>query len=96
MYAVNIRFSIKPDRVEEFIPLVRANANWSLLMEPECEIADVCRHSARPDFVFVYEVYQSEAGFNLHRQSEHYKIFSVATDDMLLDKQVLTFDDVTR
>lgn len=96
MYAVCVTFQIKPEQLEVFMPLMQQQAQNSLAQEAGCQQFDVCTDAARPNEVFLYEIYDDSAAFQLHLASEHFKTFDVAVADMLADKQVKTYTQVQR
>lgn len=93
MYVVTVLFRVQPDRMEDFLPLMIENARQSLEHEQGCRQFDVCRDG---DEVFLYEVYQDAAAFDLHLQSPHFRTFNAATSSMVAQKDVRLFDEVFR
>lgn len=91
MYAVVVSFQIIPARIDGFLPLMLENARLSLADEPGCERFDVCTDPARPYEVFLYELYQDRAAFDLHLQSDHFKSFDEKVAGMIEEKTVSTF-----
>ncbi len=77
--------------MEAFLPLMLENARASVADEPDCHQFDVCTDPARPDSVFLYELYTDLAGFDAHRQTPHYKRFDGAVAAMIEAKDVRTF-----
>lgn len=95
MYAVTVQFTLKSGQQEAFLPLMVENARTSLLEESGCLQFDVLRGGAA-DVVFLYEIYEDRAAFDLHLQSAHFKSFDAAVGDMVADKIIQTFDEVIR
>ncbi len=93
MYVVTVTFHIKDGQIDDFMPLMIQNAQTSLTDEDECYQFDVCRDNHE---VFLYEVYESRAAFDLHLKSEHFLTFDAAVADMLEAKVVRVFDEVHR
>lgn len=94
MYVVAVTLKIDPAHREAFRGLMQTNAETSLQVEPGCRQFDVCRDSAEPDTVFLYEVYDDRAAFDAHLASAHFKTFDAAVAQMVLAKQINTFDQV--
>ncbi len=94
MLAVVVTFQIKPERIEDFMPLMRDNANASLNREAGCHQFDICTDRQRPNEVFLYELYSDSAAFDAHLQSPHYHEFDAGTADMIEEKRVLTYEKV--
>ncbi|MDJ0859117.1 MAG: putative quinol monooxygenase [Dinoroseobacter sp.] len=94
MYAVTVTFGLRPGGAEEFMPKVLQNARTSLLEEPGCMRFDVCTDTARPDSVFLYELYYNREMFDRHLASKHYEAFSKDVEDLVIEKDVQTFAQV--
>ncbi|MEM1273322.1 MAG: putative quinol monooxygenase [Pseudomonadota bacterium] len=90
-FVVLVRFEIKADSLEAFMPLVVANARSSLREEPGCERFDVVTDPDRPCHVLLYEVYKDPAAFAIHLHSAHFEHFDIAVADMVADKSVETW-----
>lgn len=88
MYVVTVGFDIQPARLAEFLPLMRENARASVENEPGCRQFDVCIDPARPASVFLYEVYDDRAAFEVHLASAHFRRFDAAVRDMVANKTV--------
>ncbi|WP_099824256.1 putative quinol monooxygenase [Oceaniglobus indicus] len=94
MFAVLVDFHIKPDRIADFIPLVRENAAASLRNEQGCHRFDVLTDPDHPGDVFLYELYTDLAAFHAHLETAHFKTFDEAGFTMIDTKQVRTFRQV--
>ena len=90
-YVVTVHFEIEPDRLDAFMPLMRANAEASVRDEPGCRRFDVCVDPDDPTHVFLYEVYDDRAAFDAHLASVHFKEFDAAVAPMLAAKAVAPF-----
>ncbi|MFT5742578.1 MAG: autoinducer 2-degrading protein [Paracoccaceae bacterium] len=93
-YAVVVTFKIKPDAMEEFAPLMQANAGASLFDEDGCHQFDVATDPGRPNEVFLYEIYTDRAAFDAHLASPHFKTFDMAVADMIALKDLRTYAQV--
>jgi len=91
MYVVCVEFVIGADRVAQFLPLMRANARASREREPGCRQFDVCIDPQRPERVFLYELYDDRAAFDLHMQTEHFRSFDATARSMIVSKAVSTW-----
>ncbi len=92
-FAVTVAFEIDEKQVAAFLPLMLENAQVSVRDEPGCLRFDVLlpsRPLAKP-VVFLYEIYESRAAFDLHLASPHFLYFDHSTRDMILSKSVDTF-----
>ncbi len=91
MYAVTVVFQIKAETVEDFLPLMIANAEASLKDEPGCRQFDVCTDPDRPGDVFLYELYDDADAFQAHLQTPHFKSFDANVAGMIAQKTVRTY-----
>ena len=90
-FAVVVTFQIKPGQMAAFMPLMEQNAATSLALEPGCHQFDVATDAARPDEVFLYEIYTDAGAFEAHLASAHFKAFDAAVSPMIADKVVKTY-----
>lgn len=91
MYAVVVKFEIRPDAMAEFMPLMIENARASLREEEGCHQFDVCTDDQRPNEVFLYEIYSDASAFEAHKVTPHFRKFDTTTTAMIVSKSVQTF-----
>ena len=91
MFAVTVTFEVFEERMQDFLPLMRRNAETSLSQEPGCTQFDVCVDPSRPNEVFLYELYADAAAFDVHLNSPHFMDFYVKTNPMIASKALKTF-----
>jgi autoinducer 2-degrading protein len=91
MYIVTVEFTVKPDRIAAFMPLMVENARASREREPGCRQFDVCVDPEAAHRVFLYEVYDDRRAFDTHLASAHFKTFDAAVGDMVAQKKVRTY-----
>ncbi len=91
-YAVTVEFEIAPDRWDEFMPLMTTNAEASRRDETGCRRFDVCVPRDGGTRVFLYEIYDSEAAFQLHLKAPHFLAFSAATKEMITGRKIVALD----
>lgn len=96
MFAITVTFTVRAGQVDFFLPLVHQNARTSMTKEPGCIQFDVCYDKARPNMVFLYEVYDNEAAFQAHLASAHYAEFQKAVVDMVSHKDIHSYARVLR
>jgi (4S)-4-hydroxy-5-phosphonooxypentane-2,3-dione isomerase len=82
------RFTIKSDRMGEFMEHVLRQRDNCLAQESGCEHFDVLRCSETSSEILLYEIYTDQAAIKAHRQTPHYAEFKAATAD-LVEKLVL-------
>lgn len=91
MFAVIVTFQIAPGQMQAFMPLMVANAHASLTDEAGCRQFDVATDPARPEEVFLYELYADKAAFDQHLKSPHFKAFDAETAQMIKSKTLATY-----
>ena len=94
MFAVCVEFEIEPARMEQFLPLMHQQAVNSLEREAGCLRFDVLTDPARPNLVFLYEIYADAAAFDVHLQSEHFHTFDGEVAPMVTGKSVRTYSTI--
>jgi len=94
-FAVCVTFIVKAGQMDVFLPLMVANAHTSLHDEAGCLQFDVLTDPARPDEVFLYEIYKDADAFDLHLASMHFKIFETAVENLIFEKVVKTYVQVS-
>ena len=83
MFVVTVDFTLDPAQRDAFLPLMLENAARSREDEPGCRQFDVCIDPARPDRVFLYELYDDAAAFDAHLAAPHVRAFAAATATMI-------------
>ena len=91
MYIVAVRFEISPEHAASFRAAVSKNAAASEATEPGCRQFDAC-FNADGTNCFLYEVYQDEAAFGVHRASAHFATFSQAIEGSVVNKRLELYD----
>jgi (4S)-4-hydroxy-5-phosphonooxypentane-2,3-dione isomerase len=91
-YVVTVEFDIDPAQLAAFMPLMSESAKASLRDEKGCRHFDVCRPRDVPNRVFLYEIYDDEAAFQAHLQTDHFKAFAAATKDMITARRIVACD----
>ena len=88
MLAVCVDFEIEPARLDEFMLIMHRNAAASLANEAGCHQFDITQNPQTPTKIFLYELYDDAAAFELHKQADHYLEFNAACDGMIVAKSV--------
>lgn len=94
MYAVCVTFHVHPDAVAQFLPRMHQQARDSLSKEVGCHQFDVCMDESNPGKVFLYEIYENQAAFELHSVSDHFLSFASDVADYVVGKEVDTYSTV--
>merc|ERR1719512_60378 len=66
-YAVNLKFSIKPERREDFFTLIRDNQKKTLDLEPAALQYVVGEDVDTPNTFYIHEEFIGSEGFDAHR-----------------------------
>ena len=88
MFIVTVTFEVLPEKAEDFHAAVLAQARTSLLKEQACHRFDVCVDPKRPERIFLYEVYDDEAAFQAHLDTDHFKTFTPTVEPWVQEKTV--------
>ena len=96
MFAVVVKFKLKPESKDRFLALMRENATTSVRDEPGCHQFDVATDPDRPEEVFLYELYTDPTAFEEHQQTTHFMLFDDATSAMIAEKQIQTYRTVAQ
>lgn len=91
MYVVTVSFEIHPGQGARFLEQMRRQAADSLAKEPGCHRFDVCIDPEARERVFLYELYEDRAAFDLHLASEHFRAFDAEVAEMVRTKTVQTW-----
>ena len=90
-YVIWVDFEVDPLCMDEFMALLRDNAQTSLLLESGCRRFDVLVPLPLHDAVSLYEIYDNEAAFQAHLASSHYRSFAEAVAATVRRKEVRAF-----
>ena len=74
-FGVIVQAEIEPDRMAEFIEMIKNNAEKSR-KEPGCLRFDVLRCQEEPNKFFFYELYKNPSAINYHKEQDHYKAWA--------------------
>ena len=72
MISIFVTIQIKPGFRERFIEASLGDAQGSVRDEPGCFRFDILQADSDPNRFHLYEVYESEAAVDAHRQAPHY------------------------
>ena len=73
MFTVMVTLDVIPEKIDEFVEGIHANALASLGDEPGCLRFDVQRDAQNPYRFYFYEIYRDEDAFRVdHRSASHY------------------------
>ena len=89
MFLVAVTFHIAPARADEFLARVQQQATDSLT-ETGCSRFDVWQAPGDATTVFLYEIYDDRAAFDVHLGSPHFLAFDAEVASWVTDKKVET------
>lgn len=78
-----VEVNVKPERLTDFLELIKYDAEHSENDEPGCLRFDVLRDSEDPHKFYYYEVYRDESARMAHRETPHFKKYAEESADML-------------
>ena len=88
MFSVVVQLQVRPERREEFLAAIRANARASVRDEPGCVRFDVSEVAGQepgaPVRFVLYELYTDEAAFDAHRAAPHFADWRAAAAAVLV------------
>ena len=90
-YAIIVEFDLAEGAFEQFHALVVTNANASEQDEPGCQRFDVLVPKDAADKVVLYEVYDDEAAFQAHLETDHFKAFAVAIEGLETARRIYEY-----
>jgi autoinducer 2-degrading protein len=82
MYVNAVDLDIVPAEREKYLAAITENGA-AAAKEPGCRRFDILNLASDPNHFFLYEVYESEAAFKAHRETEHFKKYMAATANMV-------------
>jgi len=84
MYVTLVHVKVKPENVDAFINVTRANHNGSV-KEPGNKRFDVLQSTDDPAEFILYEAYASEEDAKAHKETAHYKAWKEAVADWMAE-----------
>ena len=83
--AVDIR--IKPEHVDKFMAAILANGKAARETEPGCRGFEILVDPEDRTHVMLYETYDSEAAFQAHQQTAHFKHYLETAVPLLASRE---------
>jgi quinol monooxygenase YgiN len=90
-FVVIPEFVVKPDRIDAFLGLARADAGRSVADEPGCRQFDVLQTEGAPLHVLSYEAHDSRAAFEAHPQTPRLARFREGFPALVLEERPVRF-----
>ena len=73
MFSLMVQVQVDPERRQEFLAAITANAEASVRDEPGCLRFDVCSVEGDESRFVFYELYRDAAAFDDHRAAPHFR-----------------------
>ena len=88
MHVVTVIFEVDPARIEEFRTAMLQQARNSLEREDGCRQFDVCADPEHAERIFLYEIYDDAAAFDLHLARAHFHDFDETVRPWVRSKEI--------
>ena len=82
MFVNAVDLDIVPAERENYLAAITENGA-AAAKEPGCRRFDILSLASDPNHFLLYEVYDNEAAFKAHRETEHFKKYAAATANMV-------------
>jgi quinol monooxygenase YgiN len=86
MFSLMVQMRVRPERRDEFLAGMAANAEASARDEPGCLRFDVCSVESDPNRFVLYELYTDAAAFAAHKASPHFAQWRAIAEQVLVDQ----------
>jgi autoinducer 2-degrading protein len=86
MFVNAVDLDIVPAEHDNFLAAIKENGA-AAAKEPGCKRFDILNLGSDPNHFFLYEVYDNEAAFKAHRETEHFKKYAAATAKMVAKRE---------
>ncbi len=83
MLVLHVTVDVKPEKVQEFLDVVKYDAEHSEKDEPGCMRFDVLQDKENPLRYYFYEVYRDEAALQAHRKAPHFQLWAQKNPELL-------------
>ncbi|MDK3256519.1 putative quinol monooxygenase [Blastococcus capsensis] len=84
MFSLLVQMEVRPDRREEFLAGIAANAEASVRDEPGCLRFDVCSVEGDENRFLLYELYTDAAAFAAHKAAPHFARWRTVAEQVLV------------
>ncbi len=80
MIVLSVTLQVVPGRLEEFLAVIRENAERSVADEPGCLSFEVAQDLVDDHHFLLHELYEDEAAVQAHRTTPHFAAWRRAVD----------------
>ncbi|HET7886217.1 MAG TPA: putative quinol monooxygenase [Bradyrhizobium sp.] len=86
MFVNAVDLDIVPAERDSFLAAIKENGA-AAAQEPGCKRFDIVNLNSDPNHFFLYEVYDNEAAFKAHRETDHFKKYMATTGKMVAKRE---------
>jgi quinol monooxygenase YgiN len=86
MFVNAVDLDIVPAERDKYLAAITENGA-AAAKEPGCKRFDIVNLNSDPNHFFLYEVYDNEAAFKAHRETEHFKKYMATTGKMVAKRE---------
>jgi (4S)-4-hydroxy-5-phosphonooxypentane-2,3-dione isomerase len=86
--AESLYINAVPGQIENYLAALKENGAAAVQGEPGCREFNITVSQKDPNHVFIFEVYDSAAAFDAHRQTDHFKKYAASTKDLVAKREV--------
>jgi (4S)-4-hydroxy-5-phosphonooxypentane-2,3-dione isomerase len=88
LYINAVDIDVVPGQIENYLAALKENGAAAVQGEPGCREFNITVSQKDPNHVFIFEVYDSAAAFDAHRQTDHFKKYAASTKDLVAKREV--------
>ncbi|MBY4678160.1 putative quinol monooxygenase [Marinobacterium arenosum] len=92
MYCIFIKVELKEGAKAEYLKIISENAAASVRDEPGCHQFDVLEDREAPNLNYLYELYESPAALQTHKETAHYLKDRPRINELIARQTVLRAD----
>jgi (4S)-4-hydroxy-5-phosphonooxypentane-2,3-dione isomerase len=86
MFSLTVQIQVDPERRDEFLAAITANAEASVRDEPGCLRFDVSAVEGDENRFVFYELYRDAAAFEEHRAAPHFRTWRGVADRTVVEQ----------
>ena len=84
MFSLMVQMQVRPERREEFLAGMAANAEAAVRDEPGCLRFDVCSVDSDENRFVLYELYTNADAFAVHKASPHFAQWRTVAEQVVV------------
>jgi (4S)-4-hydroxy-5-phosphonooxypentane-2,3-dione isomerase len=82
-YINAVDIDVVPGQIDNYLAALKENGAAAVKQEPGCHEFNITVSQKDPNHVFIFEVYDSAAALDAHRQTDHFKKYAAITKEMV-------------